>query len=137
MHGSIRSHFCDRLSRGCRVRSSSSLPFREGRRIDVVLLVGSIVFVVEFKVGATSFDAAALDQVWDYALDLKNFHEASHARPIVPLLIATEAREAPPIRPHADPDGVYRPIAVTRATFREAIDVMLCRTSGELIDAER
>jgi hypothetical protein len=47
---------------------------RMGRRIDAVLLVGGIVFVIEFKVGEKSFDGAALDQVWDYALDLKNFH---------------------------------------------------------------
>jgi hypothetical protein len=50
-----------------------------GRRIDAVILVGGIVFVIEFKVGEKSFDSAALDQVWDYALDLKNFIKASHA----------------------------------------------------------
>lgn len=36
---------------------------------------GPVVFVVEFKVGESSFDRAAVDQVWDYALDLKNFHD--------------------------------------------------------------
>ena len=55
-----------------------SIP-RMGRRIDAVILTGPVVFVVEFKVDGTVFDAAAVDQVWDYALDLKNFHEASHA----------------------------------------------------------
>jgi hypothetical protein len=57
-----------------------------GRRIDSVILVGGIIFVVEFKVGEKSFDRAAIDQVWDYGLDLKNFHQASHALPIVPIL---------------------------------------------------
>jgi hypothetical protein len=52
---------------------------RTGRRIDTVLLIGPIVFAVEFKVGDTFFDRAGVDQVWDYALDLKNFHEASLA----------------------------------------------------------
>ncbi len=52
-----------------------SIP-RMGSRVDVVLLIGPVVLVVEFKVGETAFDRAALDQVWDYALDLKNFHEA-------------------------------------------------------------
>ena len=47
---------------------------RMGRRIDVVLLIGPVVFVVEFKVGKRTFDRSAVDQVWDYALDLKNFH---------------------------------------------------------------
>src|SRR5437016_624931 len=55
-----------------------SIP-RMGRRIDTVLLINSIIFVVEFKVGDAVFDRAALDQVWDYGLDLKNFHQASHS----------------------------------------------------------
>src|SRR3954447_282945 len=86
-----------------------SIP-RMGRRIDVVLLTAGIVFVVEFKVGATAFDRAALDQVWDYALDLKNFHEASHSLTIVPLLVATDAGDVPPLRLTRDLDGVVRPL---------------------------
>jgi hypothetical protein len=54
-----------------------------GRRIDVVLLIGPIVFVIEFKVGESSFDRAGIDRAWDYALDLKNFHEASEDVPVV------------------------------------------------------
>lgn len=62
---------------------------RMGRRIDAVLLVGSVVFVIEFKVGETAFNRAAFDQVWDYALDLKNFHAASHVVALVPILLPT------------------------------------------------
>src|ERR1019366_7306226 len=40
---------------------------RMGRRIDVVLLIGPVVFAIEFKVGEHSFDHSAVDQVWDYA----------------------------------------------------------------------
>ena len=82
---------------------------RMGRRIDTVLLVGPVVFVIEFKVGESTFDRAAVDQVWDYALDLKNFHEASHSVSIVPILIATETKAAAPLKLHADEDKVYRP----------------------------
>ena len=64
---------------------------RMGRRIDAVLLVGPIVFAIEFKIGEDSFRRAAQEQVWDYALDLKNFHEASHPAAVVPILVATEA----------------------------------------------
>src|SRR5262245_42053928 len=60
---------------------------RMGRRIDVVLLTGPCIFVIEFKVGEKLFDRSASDQVWDYALDLKNFHEASHQAAIVPVLV--------------------------------------------------
>jgi hypothetical protein len=106
-----------------------------GRRIDVVLLVRSIVFVLEFKVGAVTFDRAALDQVWDYALDLKNFHEASHTRVIVPLLVATEAEARAPILIAPAPDGVHRPIAVSGSTLRSAIDKVLSGSQADQIDA--
>lgn len=62
---------------------------RMGKRIDVILLIGSTIFVLEFKVGETVFPSYAIDQVWDYALDLKNFHETSHESFIAPVLIAT------------------------------------------------
>jgi hypothetical protein len=61
---------------------------RMGRRADVVLIVAGIVFVLEFKVGSDQFDAAAIHQVVDYALDLKNFHAGSHDRRIAPIVIA-------------------------------------------------
>lgn len=67
-----------------------SIP-RLGRRIDVVLLLHGIVFVLEFKVGAGEFSRQDVDQVWDYALDLKNFHETSRDLTIVPILAATDA----------------------------------------------
>jgi hypothetical protein len=53
----------------------------------------SVLFVIEFKVGEREFTSAALDQVWDYALDLRNFHETSHAVAIAPILVATQALE--------------------------------------------
>lgn len=68
-----------------------SIP-RMGKRIDVVLVIGSVIFVLEFKVGEKDFSSDAIDQVWDYALDLKNFHETSHDSYIAPILIATKAK---------------------------------------------
>lgn len=64
---------------------------RMGKRADCVVLVGGIVFVLEFKVNSASFDRYAIDQAHDYALDLKNFHKGSHTAPIVPILIATKS----------------------------------------------
>jgi len=63
-----------------------------GKRIDVVLIIDSVIFVLEFKVGEKEFPSYAIDQVWDYALDLKNFHETSHDVYIAPVLIATNAK---------------------------------------------
>jgi schlafen family protein len=109
---------------------------RMGRRIDVVLLTGPVIFAIEFKVGEKTFDRPAIDQVWDYGLDLKNFHEASHDASIIPILVATEATECPPIDLHADPDKLYRPIVVDPANFRRAVDSTLRAVSGDKLDAE-
>lgn len=109
---------------------------RMGRRIDAVLLIGPVVFVVEFKVGEKVFDRAAIDQVWDYALDLKNFHEASHNVSIVPILIATEATKAPPPTLQADSDGVYRPITTNAADFRSAVNLTLQTVAGASLNQQ-
>jgi len=73
-----------------------SIP-RMGRRIDVVLLIGPVIFVIEFKVGEGEFTSFAMDQVCDYALDLKNFHDTSHEQYIAPILVATNAKDVIPI----------------------------------------
>lgn len=112
-----------------------SIP-RMGRRIDAVLLIGGVVFVIEFKVGATEFDRAARDQVWDYALDLKNFHEASHSAVVVPLLVVTGATESRPVSLCPDPDAVYKPILIRPDDLRSTIDLVLKNVSGKTLDQE-
>lgn len=109
---------------------------RMGRRIDVVLVIGPVVFAIEFKVGEKTFDRAAIDQVWDYALDLKNFHEASHEVSIVPILVPTEAATAPPINLRTDADKVYRPVLVTPASFPTALDLALRSIAGSALDSQ-
>ncbi|HNI26263.1 MAG TPA: hypothetical protein PLJ29_07895 [Leptospiraceae bacterium] len=69
-----------------------SIP-RMGRRIDVLLIIKSAILILEFKAGEKKFKQSAVDQVWDYALDLKNFHEESHDKFIIPILIATDAEK--------------------------------------------
>ncbi len=68
------------------------------RRIDAVLLTRRAIFVLEFKVGATGFAATDRAQVEDYAQDLQDFHAASRAHPILPVLVATDAPRLPPIQ---------------------------------------
>jgi hypothetical protein len=67
---------------------------RLGKRIDVVLLLRGIIFCLEFKVDESQILEADVDQVLDYALDLKNFHKFSQEHIIVPVLIATKYRNA-------------------------------------------
>ena len=64
---------------------------RRQKRPDALLLAGDLVFVVEFKVGAEIFEAAARWQSQAYARDLCDFHGNCHGRHIVPILVCTEA----------------------------------------------
>jgi len=81
------------LNRTGQVYFEYAIP-RMGKRIDVLLIIGPVIFVLEFKVGETHFTASALDQVTDYCLDLKNFHETSYDVFIAPILVATASRHA-------------------------------------------
>jgi DUF2075 family protein len=67
---------------------------RMGKRIDTLIIIENVVFVIEFKVGESNFLSNNVEQVWDYALDLKNFHKTSHRVVLVPILIATEAKKS-------------------------------------------
>ncbi len=109
---------------------------RMGRRVDVILVIGSVVFALEFKIGEKTFDRAAIDQVWDYALDLKNFHEASHDVSIAPILVVTEAAASPAVRFEADADKVYRPVLIDAASLRAMLDLALRAASGLTLDAQ-
>ena len=109
---------------------------RMGKRIDAVVIVGPVVFAIEFKAGADTFDRAAVEQIWDYALDLKNFHEASHHLSIVPMLVATESDIEATFDLHADSDDVYHPIRVGTNGIKAAIDSTLKEIGGSSIDAQ-
>jgi len=108
---------------------------RMGRRVDVILVLGSVIFALEFKVGEKSYDRAAIDQVWDYALDLKNFHEASHHLAIAPILVATNAALVS-TKFEADLDNVYRPILTNAENLRHTLDRGVFISKGSTLDAQ-
>jgi hypothetical protein len=110
---------------------------RMGRRVDAVLVIGPAVFVVEFKVGEHDFEPASQEQVWDYALDLKNFHEASHALSLVPILVATESRQLEPLHLKAAEDGVFQPVCVGTVGLRAVLDSALKSVAGDPVDADK
>lgn len=64
---------------------------RMGKRVDVVVLYKNIVFLLEFKCGDTEYRQSTYDQVYDYALDLRNFQKESHDKLLVPMMISTRA----------------------------------------------
>lgn len=108
---------------------------RMGQRIDVILLIGPVIFVLEFKIGESGFPSYAQDQVWDYALDLKNFHETSHHQLIAPILIATEAKYPQPIvATTPQNDQLLYPILTNVERLGEVIEEVLHFEDGGPID---
>lgn len=111
---------------------------RLGRRVDVILVVGHVLFVVEFKIGDRQFTISALDQVWDYALDLKNFHDASHRLCIAPILIATEAPEQRiEVQGTLHDDALVRPIRASSGDLVVAIRRSLAFFDAPKIDTHQ
>lgn len=111
-----------------------SIP-RMGGRVDVVLIIENVIFVFEFKVGEKEFNQSAVDQVWDYALDLKNFHETSHHHLIAPILIATESKKSHAVieeMPHND--NLLYPIKTNAENLRNIIQHILDFADGETIN---
>lgn len=113
-----------------------SIP-RMGGRIDVVLIIKNVIFVLEFKVGGKEFNQNSVDQVWDYALDLKNFHETSHKHLIAPILIATETNKPFSIiseMPHND--HLLYPIKANSENLDIVIESVFEFANGENINSE-
>jgi len=98
---------------------------RLGKRIDAVLLVQGAVIVLEFKTGATAFTRGDMEQAWDYALDLKNFHETSHHRTIWPVLVITGAQGRLTKGELRSPDGVADPSFVSADRLGELLQQMV------------
>ena len=99
---------------------------RLGKRIDVVLLLNGIVFCLEFKVGEKNIIEKDIDQVLDYALDLKNFHKFSEDRIIVPILVATEYKKYSTfVQKSVYDDRVVNPLVTGEARISYLIEEVL------------
>ena len=70
---------------------------RRGNRPDAIVLAEDLIFVIEFKVGATGFSGDAEWQVISYALDLRDFHPASQSRTILPVVATAASHEDSPL----------------------------------------
>ena len=111
-----------------------SIP-RIGQRIDVLLIIESAIFVLEFKVGETKYSTYAVDQVTDYALDLKNFHETSHDKYIVPILIASKAKDSISLLElNIQDDKLFQPIKTNPNFLAEIIINVLKLVNQQTID---
>lgn len=102
---------------------------RMGRRADVIVIIDGIVFVLEFKTAEQKFRRDAVIQVWDYALDLKNFQEGSFNRILVPILIVSKEKDSYcNLEFKYFEDNVYEPLMVNlnflSNAFSKALDVI-------------
>ena len=110
-----------------------SIP-RMGKRVDIILIHSGFVFVIEFKVNATQYHNADIEQCLDYALDLKNFQEGSHNISLVPILISTKAQKFQNIF-EKYPDGIFKPLKCNSDNVRETIDSVCEQFTGDEIDS--
>ena len=106
---------------------------RLGSRIDAVLVEGAAVFPIEFKCGEAKYLPGDCEQAWDYALDLKNFHRASHEAAVAPILVATEAPRGDPEWKAPHQDGTRPPRRCRPIDLRTAIAEVLRLTDGTAI----
>ena len=99
---------------------------RLGKRIDVVLLLRGLIFCLEFKVGRQEDFQSDIEQVMDYALDLKNFHLFSHDRTIVPILVPTKHESYTTVfQPSVYDDDIYNPMISGEKHLQELISNVL------------
>jgi len=105
---------------------------RLGKRIDVVLLISGIVFCLEFKTGEQIVGEAEVDQVLDYALDLKNFHKYSFDRVIVPVLVSKKNNNTSLfIRSSVYDDKVVNPLLINEKGISQLINKVILEFSNE------
>lgn len=105
---------------------------RLGKRIDVVLLYRGVVFCLEFKVGESKILETNIDQVLDYALDLKNFHKFSEDKVIAPILVATNySNRSTSIQMSVYDDRVINPLVTGKAGISALIDNVLGKFPSE------
>ena len=108
---------------------------RLGKRIDVVLLLRGLIFCLEFKVGEREMLQSNIEQVLDYALDLKNFHLLSQNRTIVPILIPTRFQNSSnEFRPSVYDDSIYNPLVTGANGLQQLIADVLAHAGATAPD---
>lgn len=99
---------------------------RMGCRADVIVLIDGVVFVLEYKTAESQFSREAVLQVWDYALDLKNFQEGSLDRTLIPILVVPSEKNRKCLLEFIPfDDDVYQPLMVNAERLQEAIELAL------------
>ena len=108
-----------------------SIP-RMGKRADNILVINGLIFILEFKVGSKTYDNSSINQVLDYSLDLKNFHDGSHNMKIVPILISTKANSLD--NEIIINNDIYKPIKCNEDNLNTIITNILSLSTSTTID---
>ncbi len=95
---------------------------RMGKRVDNIVIIGDLIFVIEFKVGDDIYRKSDIDQVLDYSLDLKNFHEGSHNEKLIPVLVSTKAYDKEN-SVKQDFDLLYKPLFANKDNLFETLSL--------------
>ena len=109
-----------------------SIP-RMGKRVDNILIINDLIFVLEFKVGDNQYQKYSIEQVVDYCLDLQNFHEGSHHEKIIPVLVSTKAKAIENI--FEITDNLFEPLKANQQNLREIIFNSLLQSNGRQINS--
>lgn len=110
---------------------------RMGHRVDSIILLPHAIVLIEFKVGANSFDRSAIAQVEDYALDLKYFHEESHDKVILPVVVATQSTTSMNRNLNLSEDAVASPLCLATQDLATFIAAVAQFGDGQYVDPER
>lgn len=105
---------------------------RMGKRVDAVVLHQNIVFLLEFKCGDTEYRQSTYDQVYDYALDLRNFQKESHNKLLVPIMVSTKA--VPIACVINERDKIIEPIRCNASNIATAINMVTARYTEPAFD---
>lgn len=110
-----------------------SIP-RMGKRVDVIILHQNIVFLLEFKCGDTEYRRSTYNQLYDYALDLRNFHKESHNKLLACIMVSDKAPASP--CSISKVDNIIEPIPCNASNIRQAIDAICARATEQTFNYE-
>lgn len=109
-----------------------SIP-RMGKRVDNVLIINDLIFVLEFKVGDNQYQKHSIEQVVDYCLDLQNFHEGSHHEKLIPVLVSTKAEPIENV--FKSEANLFEPLKANQQNLSDVINKTLLQSNGKQINA--
>ena len=106
---------------------------RIGSRADVILILKHVLFVLEYKVGERTTHLRHIEQVTDYALDLKNLHESSHDKIIAPILVLSQSNSPTSLSVIKAADNVLNTLVTDQDNLAGTINTVLQQTSSNPI----